>query len=294
MSSNETTIKEVTPVLNSLADTRNMNNESNLTIDLNADLGEGMGGDEAMVSLITSANIAGGGHAGGGEILRETTEAAVSYGIAIGAHPSYPDRENFGRTSMRRGDYNFTEIKNSITDQIIAVALVAAKEGQSLSHIKPHGALYNDAMVHADSAELFLEALFEAEENLVAHGILAHDLDGSLPVFGLPNSVLQKICKANGRTFFSEAFADRAYTAEGLLVPRSKPGSVLETVEEVVEQALQIVTEGTVRSIDGTLVYLIAETLCVHGDTKGAVLMTQEIRQALIASNVTIRQVEVI
>ena len=285
---------DATPLAKPLADTQNMNNESNLFIDLNADLGEGMGGDEDMATLITSANVAGGGHAGGGEILRETIEAAVSYGVAIGAHPSYPDRENFGRTSMRGGKYDFTDIKNSITDQIIAVAVAAAKEGQSLSHVKAHGALYNDAMVYADSAELFLDALFEAEENLVAHGLLACDLDGVLPVFGLPNSVLKNLCKTSGRTFFSEAFADRAYTAEGLLVPRSKPGSVLETVEEVVEQALQIVTEGTVKSIDGNIVYLIAETLCVHGDTPGAVEMTQEIRQALISANVKIRQVEVI
>lgn len=276
------------------ADTPRMNIHSKIKIDLNADLGEGYSGDEAMIALITSANIAGGGHAGGGSILHETVASAVDYNIAIGAHPSYPDKENFGRTSMRGSKYDFETVKNSITDQIIAVALSAAKEGQSISHVKAHGALYNDSMIHLDSAELFLEALFEAEENLSGNGLLAHDLDGLLPVFGLPNSVLMQACKTNGRTFFAEAFADRAYTSEGLLVPRSKPGAVLESTEAVVAQALQIVTEGSVTSIDGTNVYLIAETLCVHGDTPGAVDMTTQIRKALVAANVTIEQVKVI
>lgn len=286
-------INKTIPMVNSLADTPNVNN-SKIKIDLNADLGEDMGGDEAMIMLVTSANIAGGGHAGGGDILHETVASAVDYNVAIGAHPSYPDRENFGRTSMRGDKYDLKTLKNSITDQIINVAIVAAKEGQSLSHVKMHGALYNDAMIYLDSAELFLEALFEAEENLSNNGLLAQDLDGSLPIFGLPNSVLMEACKISGRTFFAEAFADRAYTAEGLLVPRSQPGAVLETTEAVVNQALQIVTEGSVESIDGKTVRFVAETLCVHGDTPGAVEMTAQIRRALIAANVNIERVKVI
>lgn len=272
------------------ADTNPMHISSNLTIDLNADLGEGMSGDSEMLTLITSANIAGGGHAGGGEILSQTVRLAHENKIAIGAHPSYPDREHFGRTSMRGESYGLSALKDSIREQIVLVAIEAFTVGDVLSHVKAHGALYNDSMVHQDSSDLFLDSLLEAEMILYAQGYLLKERIGLIPVFGLPKSVLMESCSKIGRPFFAEAFADRAYTAEGLLTPRSQKGSVLESTEEVLKQALQIVTTNTVESIDGVTVTLSAETLCVHGDTPGAIEMAEEIRKSMNSKGITIKR----
>ena len=258
---------------------------SQRTIDINADLGENCGDDAAMLDLVTTANVACGGHAGGGLILSETVASAARRGVAVGAHPSYPDREHFGRVSMRTFDAKV--LGTSIFEQIINVAEVANSENCVLSHVKAHGALYNDAAVHEDIASLILTAVEQAEAHLIERGLLANDSAGKLPIMGMPNSTMQVMCESAGRRIWSEAFADRAYTSEGRLVPRSEPGAVLDH-DAALAQAISIATSGTTMAVDGTSLSLDVVTLCVHGDTPGAVALAADIRAALADAGVCI------
>jgi len=255
------------------------------TIDLNADLGEDCGDDVAMLDLVTTANVACGSHAGGGLILRDTVASAASRGVAIGAHPSYPDRENFGRVSMRTFDAKV--LATSIFEQIINVAEVAKSEGIGLSHVKAHGALYNDAAVHEDMALLILTAVAQSEAHLIERGLLANDSAGKLPIMGMPISTMQLMCERAGRRFWPEAFADRAYTPAARLVPRSEPGAVLDH-DAALAQAISIATSGTTTAVDGTSLSLDVVTLCVHGDTPGAVALASDIRAALADTGVCV------
>jgi 5-oxoprolinase (ATP-hydrolysing) subunit A len=243
------------------------------SIDLNADLGEECGDDEAMLHLVTTANIACGGHAGGGETMRSTIAAAKALGVAVGAHPSYPDRPGFGRTSLL-GVLDDSDIVQSLADQIENFLAVAQELTVHVSHVKPHGALYNDAMVDERAAVLLLSALRTTT-------------DGALPVMGLPGSVLQRVCSREQRPYITEGFADRAYEGNGTLMPRSREGAVL-TTDRAVTQA-RMLANSSITTADGTVLDMSIDSLCVHGDTPHAVHMAQRIREELTQAGFSIR-----
>jgi 5-oxoprolinase (ATP-hydrolysing) subunit A len=244
------------------------------SIDLNADLGEECADDEAMLDLVTTANIACGGHAGGGATMRTTIAAAKALGVAVGAHPSYPDRSGFGRRSLL-GVLDDSEIVQSLADQIEHFRAVAQELAVDVSHIKPHGALYNDAMVDERAAKLLLTALHRAAPDVL------------LPVMGLPGSVLDRLCWAELRPYISEGFADRAYESDGTLMPRSRQGAVL-TTDQAVSQA-RMLADNIIITADGTAMDMSIDSLCVHGDTPDAVHMAHRIREDLTAAGFNIR-----
>lgn len=239
------------------------------TIDLNADLGEHPGDSVALASIITSANVAGGGHAGGGELLTETIAICVEHGIQIGAHPSYPDRENFGRTSLWATSDRSTLLA-SVIEQIQNVARAAAVHGQTLSHVKAHGALYNDAMVNADVAALVLDAVTAAAP-------------AGTPVFGQPGSALEHAAYTANIPFIAEGFMDRAYQSDGTLVPRSQDGAVLTDVATVTDHVLRLGIDQQVISRDGKTISVDVDTICVHADTAGAAELLTSVATALTA-----------
>lgn len=245
-------------------------------IDLNADLGELADGgelDRAMLAVVTSTSIAAGGHAGGGEILRRTVGAAVAAGVSIGAHPSYPDRAGFGRTSMA-DRVDGTVVARFVADQVRAVAEACDEAGVSMRHVKAHGALYGDLAAIDWLAEAFLD------------GMVAGARRGPLAVLGPGDSVLERTCAAHGIPFVTEGFADRAYRADGSLVPRSRPGALLEDPGEVARQAVRIAMGRPVRTADGEPLVVRAQSVCLHGDTPGSVGLARAVRDALTAAGV--------
>ncbi|MGH8213044.1 MAG: 5-oxoprolinase subunit PxpA [Rhodanobacteraceae bacterium] len=232
-------------------------------IDLNADLGEGY--DDAVVMLfISSANIACGFHAGDAETMRRTVELCVRHDVAIGAHPSLPDRAGFGRREM---EVSPDEVFARTLYQVGALAAFARAAGRKLHHVKPHGALYN--MVARD------RALADA----VARAV--RDFDPSLMLVGLAGGVSIEAARDAGLQFAREAFCDRRYRADGSLTPRSQAGSVIETIEEAAVQALSIATRGEAIADDGSRVRIEADTLCLHGDRVGADGFACRLRAAL-------------
>lgn len=247
------------------------------TIDLNADLGEGMPGEREILHLITTASIAGGGHAGGGDVLAESVALAVALNVAVGAHPSYPDQENFGRHSLL-GVIEEADLLRSLIDQIVAVA--SALPTAALHHVKPHGALYNDAIVNERAAEIVLNSIEGAE---IALGITG------VPVMTMDHGVLAARARAMGRQVISEVFADRAYTQTGELVPRSRSGAILERGEEIVDRILAFLSTGRMPTVDGASVAIRGESICIHGDNAHAVEAAHALRQALTDAGYTIR-----
>jgi 5-oxoprolinase (ATP-hydrolysing) subunit A len=246
------------------------------SIDLNADLGEECGDDDAMLRLVTTANVACGAHAGGGQTMRATIDAAKTHGVAIGVHPSYPDRPGFGRTSMLSA-VGEGHILGSLVEQIEQFLSVAGDLGVAASHVKPHGALYNDAMVHESAARLLLGAL---RQTSAAH---------SLPLMGMPGSVLERLATAEGHAYITEGFADRAYEPDGTLMPRSHDGAVLSEEQAVIQASA--LANGSVVAVDGTVLHMRIDSLCVHGDTPDAVSMARRIREELTADGFDIRAV---
>ena len=219
------------------------------TIDLNADLGEGDPHDAALLALVSSCNVACGGHAGDRNTMRATIATAMHQGVTIGAHPSYPDREHFGRRSLQlRGE----RLGSSLAGQIRELQDCAGELGARLAHVKPHGALYNDA---ADDPEL-AAIVADAVTNVAAGAALV----------GLAGSALETAAAEAGLNFVAEAFVDRAYQANGRLLPRSVPGSVYTDIAAMGEQAVSLAIDGAVRAATGELVRVRADTLCVHGD----------------------------
>nr|WP_198668502.1 5-oxoprolinase subunit PxpA [Streptomyces triticisoli] len=238
-------------------------------IDLNSDLGEGfgqwqLGDDEALLSLVTSANVACGFHAGDPTVMRRICEAAAERGVAIGAQVGYRDLAGFGRRFI---DVDPAELVNDVVYQIAALDGFARLAGIRVAYVKPHGALYN-AIVH-----------HEAQAAAVAEAVRRYDPE--LPVLGLPGSVWLRTARAAGLTPVHEAFADRAYTPEGTLVPRREPGAVLHDPEVIVRRCLRMVTEGVVEAVDGSDVPLSVRSLCVHGDTADAVAIARRLREEL-------------
>lgn len=232
-----------------------------MKIDLNADLGEGSPHDEALLQLVSSANIACGFHAGDASTMRQSVRWALQYGVAIGAHPSFPDRENFGRSAM---NLPADTVYAQTLYQVGALAAIAKAEGGALHHVKPHGMLYNQAAREP--------ALAEA----IAHAVRA--LDSNLVLVGLAGSELIRAGKAAGLATREEVFADRGYQADGSLVPRSQPGALLDSDEAALAQSLEMVLRQRVQAITGEWVALRADTLCLHGDGPHALAYAQALR----------------
>ena len=235
-----------------------------LLCDINCDLGEGIGNDEAIMPFISSANIACGFHAGNAITMDQTISLAKRHGVAIGAHPSFYDRENFGRTEMQ---LPITEIYNLVQKQIQLLRTVAAKHEMLLKHVKPHGALYNMSAKNATIAQAIAQAVKEDDPNLV--------------IFGLSGSHSVKEALRLGLKTCSEVFADRTYQDDGSLTPRSQPNALIHNTEQAVAQTLQMIQQKTVNSVSGKAIPIIAETICIHGDNNEAVAFAKAINEAL-------------
>jgi 5-oxoprolinase (ATP-hydrolysing) subunit A len=241
------------------------------TIDLNADVGEECGDDAALLAIVTTASVATGAHAGGGAVLERTVQLAVRSGVVVGAHPSYPDRVGFGRTS-RAAEHGPDGVAVLVREQVVTVARTCTEHGTCLSHVKAHGALYADVAGDPDLARAFLSGVEQA----------GRDVDAEpFAVMGLPGTMLSRLCVENGVPFLAESFADRAYAPDGSLVPRSVPGSVIDDPDAVAARALSLAVDGGVHAVDGTWVEVPAVTVCVHGDTPGAVALARRVRVAL-------------
>lgn len=230
-----------------------------MTIDINCDMGESfgpwpMGNDAALMQHITSANIACGFHAGDPVIMRKTARLAVEHGVAIGAHPGYPDLQGFGRRNMQ---LSADEVYAMVLYQIGALRAIAEAAGGRLRHVKPHGALYNAAAKDRPLADAIAGAVHAAGSNLM--------------LYGLSGSALIEAGRAAGLRTCSEVFADRTYQNDGSLTPRTQPGALIENTEKAAEQALEMVRNQRVKSLGGQWVPLQADTICIHGDGPHAV-----------------------
>jgi UPF0271 protein len=230
--------------------------ESVRRIDLNADLGEGVTDDAGLLTLVTSANVACGFHAGDADVMRAVCDGAARSGVVIGAQVSYLDREGFGRRAM---DVAADVLAAWVADQVLALGEAAAAAGAEVAYVKPHGALYNRV----------------ADDPVQAAAVL--DGSGDLPVLGLPRSTFLHLAAARGRVVVPEGFPDRGYTSEGRLVPRGEPGALVDGADQVAANAVALARAGGVR------------TVCVHGDSPGAVATARTVRQALEAAGYEVR-----
>jgi len=245
-------------------------------LDLNSDLGEGfgiwrLGDDDALLEVVTSANVACGFHAGDASTMRRVCAVAAERGVVVGAQVSYRDLAGFGRRFI---DVEPGQLADEVLYQIGALEACARAGGTRVGYVKPHGALYNTAVRHT------------AQARAIVDGIRAF---GALPVLGLPGSELLAAAERAGLEPVGEAFADRGYTPEGTLVPRTQPGALLGSTAEVVERAVRLATAGEIVAVDGTVLKIGARSLCLHGDTPGAVGMARAVRAELGARDVTVR-----
>ena len=234
---------------------------------LNADVGEGVGDDETLFRWIDMANIACGAHAGGPEQMAEAVDLALSYGVAIGAHPGYPDREGFGRRSM---DISLGEVGQLVIEQVEALDAICREAGAKLQYVKPHGALYHDMMSKPDVYDAILQAVAWLP-NRPALMIMARQDDESD----------RQLASQHGVALLFEAFADRAYTAAGELLERTEQGAVFGSPELMIEQVMQLVERGSLTSNCGKTISLQADTICVHGDNEASISAARQIHQAL-------------
>lgn len=247
-----------------------------MQIDLNADVGESFGAytlghDADLIPLITSANVACGFHAGDPGVMRATVALARQHGVAVGAHPGFPDLVGFGRRELKATP---KEVEDAVAYQIGALAGIAATEGLRLQHVKAHGALYNMAARDAGLADAIARATAAVDRSLI--------------LLGLPGSQLVAAGRRAGLRTASEAFADRAYQPDGALVPRSQSGAVIEDADTVVRRAIAMARERVVIAVDGSRVAIDVDTICVHGDTPGAAALARRIRDALADAGVEV------
>lgn len=245
-----------------------------LRIDLNADLGEGAGNDEAILGLVTSANVACGVHAGSPSVMARTIELAKQKGVAVGAHPGLADRKGFGRGPL---DVGADEVHELVVDQVRTMVAMAGAAGVAIHHVKPHGVLYNAAAVDARVADA------------VASAVAA--LDDSLILFGLAGSESIAAGRRAGLRTAAEGFADRNYAADGTLIPRSEPNALIDDSDRAASQAIRLVREGRVRSVDGSDVEVHVDTICIHGDSPEAAALARAIRAGLEAAGIDVRPV---
>ena len=243
-------------------------------VDLNCDMGEGIGNDEAIMPFISSANIACGYHAGDEETMKRTVELCVKHNVAIGAHPSFEDRKNFGRTDMH---LPASEIYDLVTTQIHLLDKISKEQGASLHHIKPHGALYNMSAKDAQLAATIALAI--------------KDVNGKLILYGLSGSY--SIIKANemGLRTANEVFADRTYQDDGSLTSRSQANALIEDETRSTQQVLQMIKERTVISLNGKIIPIKTDTICIHGDGKYAVEFAKRIHDTLLQEKINIQPI---
>ena len=246
-------------------------------IDLNSDIGEGFGayslGDDAgVMEAVTSANVACGFHAGDPLVMKSTVELCKKKKIAVGAHPGYPDLVGFGRRNMTCSP---DEVYADCLYQIGALKVFCEASGLALQHVKPHGALYNQAAKDIKLARAIASAV--------------KDAGGSIILMGLANSEFERAASERSVPFASEAFADRAYMPDGSLVIRSEPGAVIHDIKAAAERVVRMATDGTVEALDGTVINFRPHSVCMHGDTPEAVEMAQAVRRALINAGVEVK-----
>ncbi len=247
-------------------------------IDLNADVGEGFGAwsigtDEALLAHVTSVNVACGFHAGDPSVIDRTVARAVSAGVAVGAHPGYFDLRGFGRREMR---VPLAEVEADVLYQVGALAAFARAHGAPLTHVKPHGALYNQAADDGELARAIARGVARADPGLVMVGLA-----------GSPS--MRDAAAAAGLRFAAEAFVDRAYDARGRLVPRSQPGAVIEDAAAAAAAALRLAVDRSVVASDGSVVAVLADTLCLHGDNPRALELARAVREALAGAGVSVQ-----
>jgi len=242
------------------------------SIDINCDMGEGMPNDALIMPFISSANIACGFHAGNAAIMQQTIELALQHNVAIGAHPSFPDKENFGRTNMQ---FSPEQVCAMVKEQVELLAEVAAKNNSKLHHVKPHGALYNMASKDEELSTAICTAIKE--------------IDASLLIYALSGSRLVDVAQAMGLQVFNEVFADRTYQSDGSLTSRSMNNALLLTKDAVTKQLLQILLEKKLTTTDGKMISLKADTVCIHGDGGHAVEFANAIHDKLKENNIIIR-----
>jgi UPF0271 protein len=245
-------------------------------VDLNADLGEGfgiwtLGDDDAMLDLVTSANVACGFHAGDPATLRRVCQSAAERGVRIGAQVGYRDLAGFGRRFI---DVSPEDLTADVMYQIGALSALATAAGSSVSYVKPHGALYNSIVTHRQQAQAVAEAV--------------HAVDPGLPVLGLAGSVFFAAAQDFGLKTVPEAFADRSYRSDGQLVSRRERNAVLHDVDEIANRVISMVTTGRVDAVDGSMIPITVESVCVHGDSPGAVQIATAVRERLVAEGVTV------
>ena len=242
------------------------------SLDLNADLGEGVGDDDAMLEIVSSANIACGGHAGDEDSMRAALRAAKARGVVVGAHPGFPDRFNFGRTRMVLPP---EELDAAIRSQVRTLVELGEEEGWPVRYVKLHGALANMAAEEPAVATL----CFAAVEGLVS----------GMAILAIDNSAQAEVAEALGFATIREAYADRAYQPGGLLVPRQMPGAVLHDADAIAARAVRLAEQGEIVGVDGGIIKTTARSLCIHGDTPDAVEIARAVRAGLAAAGVEIR-----
>lgn len=244
-------------------------------IDLNADLGEGVPTDAQLLPVITSASVACGAHAGDAQTMREAVRLCRSYGVGLGAHPSFPDRAGFGRRPMALAPAQLTE---TVAEQIRGLAAVAAEAGLPLQHVKAHGALYNMAAADEALAMAIGEAVRRVGRDLI--------------VVALAGSEMAEVLRCMGLRVAREAFVDRGYTPSGTLVPRDQPGALVTDPQAAGGRAVRLVRDGIVVATDGSEISVGADTLCIHGDTSNAVEISVVTRHALEAAGITVSRMD--
>ncbi|MGB2750859.1 MAG: 5-oxoprolinase subunit PxpA [Pyrinomonadaceae bacterium] len=241
------------------------------TIDINCDMGEGCANDVGLMNYVSSVNIACGAHAGDAEIMRRTVECAIEKGVVIGAHPGYPDRENFGRFAI---EMPHSQIYDLVTEQFNTLNKIAVDAGGKIGHLKPHGALYNQSAVDAELAAVIAQAVF--------------DIDPYLILFGLSGSVSISEAEKLGLKTASEVFADRTYKRDGSLTRRTEPNALIRDTDIAIAQVLQMINNGTVTATDGSVIPITVDTICIHGDGENALAFAIAIRQSLTAAKINI------
>lgn len=251
-----------------------------MAIDLNSDIGEGIGDDPqatdaALLDVVTSVNVACGGHAGNEESMSRVCSLAAERGVAIGAHISYPDREGFGRVPM---DIESDALFDSLYSQLLDLQEHAEAAGTAVTYVKPHGYLYTAPSGVDGHADAVIKVIKKYTSNTGA----------PLPVLGLPGSALLELAQEEGIKPISEAFADRAYTTEGTLVPRGEPGAVVTDPNDALARLKRLIRNDEIISIEGTPIQVRARSICVHGDTPGAVVIARRLRAAIDADRVRI------
>jgi UPF0271 protein len=249
-------------------------------IDLNSDLGESfgawtMGMDSEVMTHISSSNIACGWHAGDAEVMVKTVRAAKAKGVAVGAHPGYPDLLGFGRRNMA---CTADELYAYTLYQVGALKSICESEGLELQHVKPHGAMYNQAAKDQKLAKAIVEAVKSAGKGII--------------LLGLANSAFETACTELGVPFASEAFADRGYMPDGSLVPRSQPGAFIHDPDEAAARMVKLVKEGTVKTPDGQELKLKAHSICMHGDSPEAVKMAEVVRAAMEKNGIAVKNLK--